>query len=1431
MQLKIRDLKRFGISGLMSESGSVFYSSDFKTRSLGRVSDLIAAKLKDVHADEFRLRALLLYGLYESSALAGSEAGQTPSSVSLEVGLESDYLVIGVSFNWNENSRPDFDSLEARVGIEKKPSNDFEKILGLIHQHSDHVVVRYCEVPRQIEVVSIIGLDERVSNAKLEVISVLEPRSEALPDVAEYTELGDLPYVELTKEKAETPAALHTDDSLTISGGVEEPEVEQKFSGDPQEAEAVQNVKSRPDAPETEQKISGLPAEEEISQDVSGLEPEAEVIQKLSGSTTEREMVTRFSGSQSEEVDGMTVISAKEAEDGIEAELRKVNALPTEQELFTRLKSVGFTDSELLMLRQGTGFTPEIRERLQVSNVLPEEIQRVRIISQQQQLFQRLEASGFTPVEIQRIASGSGNEPDLIRRLTGLGYQPPEVESLFSNAFELAEKIYQIRSGDSPVPIEAYRRVAAPVFTREELLAKIRAQFPELGDADALKASNEEFQRLIQTAREQVQNLSGGVLPKSNDDMADWLSSFKDGKRPDFKSIPFNPNQIHAVEAAFGKSNIDTQSLSDAEYEKFMNAIRKPAVEPRSTSARSPGGISASAESGRARPEKISQNQSMGVAKEKPQSGPQRSAAPIAQNKGPRAPAAEVAQPRKQDQLEAELLKKRIRDLENQLKFEKTAKQNLQQQTIKLQQESAGVKGPGPSRTGQTLNSPAAIHTVSSEQNDPIEKIEIKGETKRVVSRAASEPEKKNKETLFTKLFNKKEEDLSSPKDTPDATASNPEAVKTSSSGDDKIVISGSKSNATDDSGRLVQGSQQSRGLSGIDQKEFERVKRELAQKDKRYQEQSELLQRKLGSMKESFEKSERERISAIREREKLKAELEQARIRIASAQIPEVSVASSVQDETIMVVKGGSAAKPAAASGAKVIPIRDPKGGALESSSAAQAQAPVSGTSPRTQTQAGVNPQQSPEAPKKSGGFGSKLLKSLNPFSGDSKEKDKPSVATPPLNAAAVEKNNAESPVASAPESVTKAPAVEGIDPRVLAQKEKVHERQVEELHRKIRKLEEDNAKLREKTVRIDSQVLDQNTKTLKARNEASRDVQDTTQADVSDPVAVEAKKEIEARKKRIEEEDQKALSAAAASEPAPAKPVAKEIADPEARTQSIKAAKTLEDLKSAVEKTDSPTMKKVLAEIQQSVEPGKSKQWTESLMAEIVSEKARIMDLQRTLNMEFKAAEQSYRNRENLLQTEVQKRDDTLRQKEALLNRKNEQLAQLNLQLDQLKQGSLAVEEAQLKHKLAAAQKMAEMKDFENKSLIEKTRDLENKLMIANAKARNTNEAQWKQKIQALEFKLEEAKKQATRNQDISSQTKDKASDRELLDLKKKYELAERQQQEMRKMLERTAANLKEKTDGERRFQLEAQKLQEENKKLKALMSRAGSGGSNAA
>jgi hypothetical protein len=234
--------------------------------------------------------------------------------------------------------------------------------------------------------------------------------------------------------------------------------------------------------------------------------------------------------------------------------------------------------------------------------------------------------------------------------------------------------------------------------------------------------------------------------------------------------------------------------------------------------------------------------------------------------------------------------------------------------------------------------------------------------------------------------------------------------------------------------------------------------------------------------------------------------------------------------------------------------------------------------------------------------------------------------------------------------------------------------------------------------------------------------------------------------------------------------------------------------------------------------------KAWHETLNQEMNSEKARINEIVRELGRQARQRENEFLAKERAAATELRKKEELLRQKETVIQQKSEQLAQANVNMERLKSSSAGNEEQGLKLKLSNAQKLSQMKEEENKALVKKMRDLENKVMVAQSKSSSGVDTQMVAKLATAEKRVEEYKRMNQRLTDSLQKSQEKRGDQDDSESRRKLENSERILGETKKNLEKVSLKLKEVQDSERKSQVEIGKLQEENKKLKQTISRSG-------
>lgn len=281
-----------------------------------------------------------------------------------------------------------------------------------------------------------------------------------------------------------------------------------------------------------------------------------------------------------------------------------------------------------------------------------------------------------------------------------------------------------------------------------------------------------------------------------------------------------------------------------------------------------------------------------------------------------------------------------------------------------------------------------------------------------------------------------------------------------------------------------------------------------------------------------------------------------------------------------------------------------------------------------------------------------------------------------------------------------------------------------------------------------------------------------------------------------------------------------------------SIASKNVLEEIKELAKGKKSKKIESTLSEIEEA-EGAKGKRWVDALSSELLQEKAKLAELQRNLAKQIRQRELEFKTAERSLKQELKRKDDLLGTRDTAIENKNEQIAQLNLAVERAGAGAADKEQGQAKLKLDRAQRLAQMKEEEAKALLGKVRDLENRLIISQAKAQKGTDLQMQAKVQTLEKKVDEYKRVNQRLMENLNQTKDKSGDKEAADYRRKIEQLERQSTESKRNLDKSAFRLKELQDAERKLQTDLARAVEENRNLRKNQGRGSgeSGGQNAA
>jgi hypothetical protein len=201
-----RSLRSFGVAGLLDAGSEVFYQTLFGSRHVGRVADLLVARLRTEGLDELRFRALVLFGLFRG------EGTGLKYPVLLECGIDGEKLAIGFSYELPQGTRP--------------TSAELHTQLTELRMNADGVVARFSAADRRLEIIGMLGIPGKLSTTRdtrvgnFEFVELEAP--EATPRTLAYTQLGDLDYEKLLADEAapRTASAVTTGGDRTTVHGV-----------------------------------------------------------------------------------------------------------------------------------------------------------------------------------------------------------------------------------------------------------------------------------------------------------------------------------------------------------------------------------------------------------------------------------------------------------------------------------------------------------------------------------------------------------------------------------------------------------------------------------------------------------------------------------------------------------------------------------------------------------------------------------------------------------------------------------------------------------------------------------------------------------------------------------------------------------------------------------------------------------------------------------------------------------------------------------------------------------------------------------------------------------------------------------------------------------------------------------------------------------
>ncbi len=273
----------------------------------------------------------------------------------------------------------------------------------------------------------------------------------------------------------------------------------------------------------------------------------------------------------------------------------------------------------------------------------------------------------------------------------------------------------------------------------------------------------------------------------------------------------------------------------------------------------------------------------------------------------------------------------------------------------------------------------------------------------------------------------------------------------------------------------------------------------------------------------------------------------------------------------------------------------------------------------------------------------------------------------------------------------------------------------------------------------------------------------------------------------------------------------------DPESNVEAVATSLMVEIQQGALSHTLTKAQEES-AEIQKELGSNKAKKWVDGLMTDLVQERAKLQDMARKVNLSIRKKEHEFKNKELVLQDEIRRRDEMIRQKTNTLNRTKEQVTQLTAAIDRLKATSQSSQDdMQSKQKLEITKKVLEKVKEDNARLQDRVDELKGQL--ANAQISKQKNVPAKGELTALQGNNERLQKQIDEFKKANQQLVEK------LDKVKKERYTEKDANtdELKKRLEGAMKIVTVSKKENEKLLLKVEELQREEIRLKMELNRA--------
>lgn len=221
---KLRSLESFGVSGILAEKADVFYDAVFSTRHVGRISDLLVARLQSAGINELKLRALIIFTAFHGyrgqlkkrlgiRIFSKNSDDVLDKPILLECGIDNEKVAIGVCFTLNKTSLLKIEGISDRI-FRREPTDPFEEMLVQLQDHSDRLILKFQPETSKIEIISVLGIEGKIDRMALqtkepmEVVVLTQSDLQPAPRPRCYSNFGDLDYSDVTRIERGGKSAL-----------------------------------------------------------------------------------------------------------------------------------------------------------------------------------------------------------------------------------------------------------------------------------------------------------------------------------------------------------------------------------------------------------------------------------------------------------------------------------------------------------------------------------------------------------------------------------------------------------------------------------------------------------------------------------------------------------------------------------------------------------------------------------------------------------------------------------------------------------------------------------------------------------------------------------------------------------------------------------------------------------------------------------------------------------------------------------------------------------------------------------------------------------------------------------------------------------------------------------------------------------------------